>query len=418
MTMTSDPPAPAPAPKAERWTAQWKELYAEVITTGLCTGCAGCVVTCPHDVIGYEHEEGKYLPFHLEEELGLDNCIHGEKGCTTCTRACPRFRAWEPAADLHLFGRVREPDEMAGIWRQLLLTRAVDTDQQRVGQDGGFVSAMLIWLLEHDYIEAALVSGVEPDDAWKAKPVLARSKEEVLATAGSRYTYCANPLALRDAKEAGLSRLALVGMGCQTSSPPVMWDRKAGKVSRPFLFNIGLLCSKTFDDAIFPELFEAKYGLKKADMVKMNIKGVFQIWMKDGSYHEIDLKECHAWTRQGCKSCPDFAAEHSDIATGGIGEDNDWTLTIVRTELGEEVISRMIADGVIISRPAQEDEKAMKLLRLLSIVSRRRWPEFADAAPKIGVPPPKKKAPAPDEAAAPDAAPPDAAAATTAAPAP
>ena len=37
----------------------------------------------------------------------------------------------------------------------------------------------------------------------------------------------------------------------------------------------------------------------------------------------------------------------------------------------------------------------MKLLRLLSIVSRRRWPEEADAAPKIGVPPPKKKEPAP-----------------------
>ena len=72
MTMTADSPA-----KAARWTAQWKELYEEVIETGLCTGCAGCVVTCPHDVIGYEHEEGKYIPFHLEEELGLDNCIHG-----------------------------------------------------------------------------------------------------------------------------------------------------------------------------------------------------------------------------------------------------------------------------------------------------------------------------------------------------
>ena len=59
-----------------------------------------------------------------------------------------------------------------------------------------------------------------------------------------------------------------------------MWDRKAGKVSKPFLFNIGLLCSKTFDDAIFPELFEAKYGLQKSEMVKMNIKGVFQIWMQ------------------------------------------------------------------------------------------------------------------------------------------
>jgi ferredoxin len=113
--MTITEPA---APATERWTAQWKELYDEVITTGLCTGCAGCVVTCPHDVIGYEHEEGKYIPFHLEEELGLTNCAHGfgeSGGCTTCTRACPRFRAWEPAADMHLFGRVREPDEMGGI---------------------------------------------------------------------------------------------------------------------------------------------------------------------------------------------------------------------------------------------------------------------------------------------------------------
>jgi coenzyme F420 hydrogenase subunit beta len=394
MTMTADTPA-----KATRWTAQWKELYEEVIETGLCTGCAGCVVTCPHDVIGYEHEEGKYKPFHIEEELGLDNCIHGEKGCTTCTRACPRFRKWEESADMHLFGRTREPDEMSGIWRQLLLTRAVDTEEHTKGQDGGFVSAMLIWLLKNDYIDGALVSGVEEDDKWKAKPAVVTNREEVLATAGSRYTYCANPLALPEAKEKGLSRLALVGMGCQTSSPPVMWDRKAGKVSKPFLFNIGLLCSKTFDDAIFPELFEAKYGLKKEDMVKMNIKGAFQIWMKDGSFHEIDLKECHGWTRTGCKSCPDFAAEHSDIATGGIGKDNDWTLTIVRTALGEEVINRMIADNVIIARPPQEDEVAMKLLRTLSIVSRRRWPDWAETSVKVGTPAVKKKAePAADAA--------------------
>jgi coenzyme F420 hydrogenase subunit beta len=394
MTMTADTPAKAP-----RWTAQWKELYEEVITTGLCTGCAGCVVTCPHDVIGYEHEEGKYIPFHIEEELGLDNCIHGEKGCTTCTRACPRFRKWEESADMHLFGRTREPDEMSGIWRQLLLTRAVDTEEHTKGQDGGFVSAMLIWLLKNDYIDGALVSGVEEDDKWKAKPAVVTNREEVLATAGSRYTYCANPLALPEAKEKGLSRLALVGMGCQTSSPPVMWDRKAGKVSKPFLFNIGLLCSKTFDDAIFSELFEAKYGLKKEDMVKMNIKGAFQIWMKDGSFHEIDLKECHGWTRTGCKNCPDFAAEHSDIATGGIGKDNDWTLTIVRTALGEEVINRMIADNVIVARPAQEDEVAMKLLRTLSIVSRRRWPDWAETSVKVGTPAVKKKAePAADAA--------------------
>jgi coenzyme F420 hydrogenase subunit beta len=74
----------------------------------------------------------------------------------------------------------------------------------------------------------------------------------------------------------------------------------------------------------------------------MNIKGVFQIWTHDGGYHEVPLKECHAWTREGCTHCPDFAAEHADISTGGIGKFNDWTLTIVRTDLGREII-RMIA---------------------------------------------------------------------------
>lgn len=386
--MTENPPA-----KAERWTHQWKELYTEVITSGLCTGCAGCVVACPHDVIGYDHEPGKYRPFHLEEELGLDNCIHGEKGCTSCTRACPRFRAWEPEANEHLFGRDRADNEMYGIAKDLLLCRASDDFVHQSGQDGGFVSALLIWAMQEGYIDCALTSFLEGDgSSWKAIPGLARNREEIIASAGSRYTYSANTLALDQALEEGFSKLALVGMSCQSSVPPVMWHRKIGKIGKPFIFNIGLLCSKTFDDSIFPELFEAKYGLKKEDMVKMNIKGAFQIWMKDGSFHEIDLKECHGWTREGCKHCPDFAAEHADISTGGIGEDNDWTLVIVRTDLGREIVSRMIASGAIISRPADSDEKAMKLLRTLSVVSRRRWPAHGHTTVSVGVPPPKKKA--------------------------
>ncbi|MCS5678004.1 MAG: oxidoreductase, partial [Acidimicrobiales bacterium] len=131
----------------KKWSFQWKELYDEVITSGLCTGCAGCVIACPHDVIGYEHEPGKYRPFHLEEELGLDDCGHGQKGCTSCTRACPRFRDWETEADQHLFARERQPDEMSGVYKDILLTRASDDAVHAVGQDGGLVSAILIWCL-------------------------------------------------------------------------------------------------------------------------------------------------------------------------------------------------------------------------------------------------------------------------------
>jgi coenzyme F420 hydrogenase subunit beta len=373
----------APAARPARWTAQWKELYSEVIESGLCTGCAGCVISCPHDVIGYTHEPGAYKPFHLEDELGLDNCVHGEKGCTSCTRACPRFRAWEPQADEHLFGRVRQPDEDSGIYQDILLVRASDDYVHQLGQDGGLVSALLIWAREHDYIDGALVSFLEGDgSSWKAKPGVAVTREEILAGAGSRYTYSANTLAIAEAQERGLSRLALVGMSCQSSVPPMLWTRKAGKVGKPFLFNIGLLCSKTFDDSIFDELFLTKYGLDRAEIVKMNIKGVFQIWMRDGAYHEIPLKECHAWTREGCTHCPDFAAEHADISTGGIGKDNDWTLTIVRTDLGREIISRMVADGSITVRPGDEDPGAIALLHKLAAKSRERWPAFAVDDPR------------------------------------
>ncbi len=387
MSATQTPPA------RERWRAQWAELFSEVVTSGLCTGCAGCVVSCPHDVLGYDDQNGVYRPFHLEEELGPADCGHGQRGCTSCTRACPRFRNWEPEIDTYMFGRERDETEMSGVSKDIFLARATDPQIHQTGQDGGLVSAILLWCLANDRIDAALVSMLEGDGStWKAVPGLARTREEVLAAAGSRYTYSANTLAYARAIESGHERLALVGMSCQASVPGVMRARKAGKPGRRLALSIGLLCSKTFDDAIFDELLEARYGLVRRDIVKMNIKGVLQIWMRDGSYHEVPLKECHEWTREGCKSCPDFAAEHADISTGGIGAFNDWTLTIVRTDAGREIIDGMIADGAIETRPGDDDPGAIALLRKLSTVSRRRWPEQAVAAPRLGVPPPKAKA--------------------------
>ena len=370
----------------------WAHLFKEVVTSGLCTGCAGCVVACPHDVLKYDDTGGRYRPYHVEEDGGLEDCTHGVKGCTLCTRACPRFRTWETEVDTYLFGRERDTEEVAGICKDVVLARATDPEVHQLGQDGGLVSAILIWALENGFIDAALVSYLEGDGtSWKAIPGVARTRQEILAGAGSRYTYSANPMAYGEAIAGGAERLGLVGMSCQSSLPPVMLARKAGKVARRFALNIGLLCSKTFDDSIFPELFEAKYGLRKQDMVKMNIKGVFQIWMRDGSYHEVPLKECHSWTREGCKACPDFAAEHADISTGGIGAFNDWTLTVVRTDRGREVMDGMVSSKTVEVRPGDDDPGAIELMRKLSRVSRRRWPETAVPEPRRMPPLPPKQ---------------------------
>ena len=361
---------------------QWRELFSEVVTSGLCTGCAACVVACPHPVLDYETANGVYKPFHLDIDGGPEDCTHGQKGCTMCTRACPRFRNWESEIDTHRFARERTDDEVYGIG-DVLLARASDATLVEAGQDGGFVSALLIYALENDVIDAALVSGLEGDGStWRAEPRVVRTREEVIATAGSRYTYSANLLAYPEAAEGGAERIALVGMGCLASAPGAMQTRKAGKIARRLSLTIGLLCSKTFDDAIFEGLFEAKYDIKRADIKKMNIKGVFQIWTTDGAFHEVPLKEAHAFTREGCTRCPDFAAEHADISTGGIGAFGDWTLVIVRTDQGRQLMDAMKSANLIETRPGDDDPGAVALLHKLAQLSRKRWPADANPGPR------------------------------------
>src|SRR3954464_4349520 len=54
--------AAAAPEKKERWTASWKHLYSEVGASGLSPGCAGCVIACPPDVLGYDDTNGVYKP--------------------------------------------------------------------------------------------------------------------------------------------------------------------------------------------------------------------------------------------------------------------------------------------------------------------------------------------------------------------
>ena len=171
------------------------------------------------------------------------------------------------------------------------------------------------------------------------------------------------------------------GMGCQASAPPVMQARKAGKIARRFTLSIGLLCSKTFDDAIFPELFEAQVrpgpGRHRQDEHQGRLPGL-------DARRQLPRDPAEGGARldpRGLHSCPDFAAEHADISTGGIGAFGDWTLTLLRTEKGEELFDDMEAAGVIETRPIEDDPGAVTLLNKLSRVSRKRWPATAVPMP-------------------------------------
>jgi coenzyme F420 hydrogenase subunit beta len=353
---------------------QWHELYHEVVETNLCTGCAACVMACPRDVLEYDHAE-TYHPFNVELSTAADDCSHGQRGCDICTRACPRFRDWEVESDLALFERPRQAGEVHGIDRGVYLVRAADPEVLERGQDGGLVSALLIWGLETGRIEGALTSRLSGTRLWDCEPFLATTRDQVLEAGGSRYTYAANPLAMKEAERRGLKRLALVGMSCQASINGTLAARRVNKYARRIELVIGLLCSKSFEYEGMREIITEEYGIPLADVAKVNIKGKFQVWRRStGEEVDIPLKKMQDVTREGCKLCPDFAAEHADISTGGLGQTDGWTLTVVRTQRGQEWLEGALAAGLVTVRPGEEDPAAMALMAKLAVRSRQRWP--------------------------------------------
>jgi coenzyme F420 hydrogenase subunit beta len=332
-----------------------------------------------------------YQPFNVEASTRADDCVYGQKGCDICTRACPRFRDWETASDVALFGRERATDEPAGIASEVLLVRATDSEVFTAGQDGGLVSALLIWGLETGRIDGALVSDFSDERTLDAVPAVVTDRAGVLRTAGSRYTYSANPLAMRDAEAQGLKSLALVGMSCQASINGTVNARRLNKYAKRIALTIGLLCSKTFTyDGMYEGMLADEYGIPLDTVNKVNIKGKFIVWHGDENTRvDIPLKDTHKHTRPGCTTCPDFAAQHADISTGGLGQGDGWTLTLVRTQRGLEWLQGLRDAGLVEVRSGAEDPAAVNLMNKLALASRKRWPAgrlgLTDGAARPGV---------------------------------
>jgi coenzyme F420 hydrogenase subunit beta len=371
----------------------FKEMMNEVVEYGSCCECGSCVLVCPHNVIDYINGKPKQV---AKASAAFDFCGISEGiGCDVCAQVCPRLGEREH----HLGGRVfGELDElyrgMFGTYRRVVAARLVDPALHARCEDGGVVTGLLAWLRQHGEIDGAIVSTVDPGAPCVPVPKAVTTVEEILASASSWYTYCANNLALEQAEKLGLTRVAFVGVPCQIT--PV---RKMQTVDTAFLDNgrkkekhierqtkflrgfgervaltIGLLCSEVFTfDGLMRDVIEGQLGIELADIAKFNVKGKVLIDTRDGRRIEIPLKQAQEYARPECHHCGDFSAELADISCGGVGA-MDWTIVVLRTARGEALFDRAADEGIFEVRPMNEFETSMKVLLRLARKQRQRVP--------------------------------------------
>lgn len=351
------------------------DLKADVIDKGTCTGCGSCVAVCPTQVIKFIDDIPtlQEVPGEIPEgEPPVGKCIE----CKLCYFVCPVTESLEPRMQ-ELFGT----EDVCGTYLNLYKAKTEVPEIAEVAQDGGIVSTILAFAFQKGLIDGAIVSEVSEENPWVPKPKIITSYEELMKSAGTRYSLSPNIISLaqyREVVEELLAkhpvgedwlRLAFVGTPCQALGIRKMHNALEGADIRPanlVVLNIGLFCMENFDAKKLHQLIFEKTGVTVDQIRKMDIKkGALHIFPKNGGDTKtIPLEETTEAVRSGCHSCEDLTAWYADISVGSIGTPGGWSTVFVRTQKGKDIFGGAVRANMI--KKESLTEKGESLLRRLT----------------------------------------------------
>ena len=341
----------------QKLTADFASLKAQVIDTGLCTRCGGCVGVCPDDALEFDDVLGDCLPQQKTE------C----SDCGLCHTACSGGEVIFPELNQQVFGR--QPENMLlGQFENLFVGHATEGAVRSRGASGGVVTAVLCHLLAKGEVDGAVVLGMAEGEPWKAEVRIARTPEEVQAAAQSKYSLSPVNTILRELEKLE-GHFAYVGLPCQVHSLRKL--QAAGHpAAQKITHVIGSYCGTILQfDAV--RSFLRNNGVHDIEQVADlqyragEWPGQMQVTLKSGEV--IALKKFYAnylipfFMVDRCKLCTDLANEFADIACGdawapvyeerGLG----WSLVMGRTEKGGALLEEMAAEGALTLNPLEEE---------------------------------------------------------------
>lgn len=271
-------------------------------------------------------------------------------------------------------------DSVLGPHQEIITAKAADNKVLSKAQDGGIVSAILIYALEENIIDGTIVAG-PGDEPWKPEPLVATTKKEILKGAGTKYTMCPNLSVIKEATcEYGLEKIGTVGTPCQVMGLRKMQTYPLGvrNVVDKIALSIGIYCMENFPYESLKTFINDKVGVTPSQVTKMNItKGKLFI-THTGGEGKIPLKETHGYEQAGCNYCMDYVAELSDLSCGSVGAKPGWSTIIKRTDKGASLIDKAIKEGVLETTETNEGKFGLEMLRKLSTNKKKKHQKRID----------------------------------------
>lgn len=232
----------------------------KVINADLCTGCGTCTSLCPKKAIimNLDNQKGIFLP-KIDEKLCDD--------CGICYKVCPGHEVDFNSLNMEIFGKTPE-DHFIGNYDNCYVGYSLDEKIRFNASSGGLVTQFLIFILENNIIDGALVTRMSEKDPLNPETFIARTKEEIIEASKSKYCPVSANITLRKIIDAPENeKFAVVGLPCH-----IHGIRKAEqinkKLNKKIIIHLGLICNHT------PSFHATKFMLHNFGIQKKNIKKI------------------------------------------------------------------------------------------------------------------------------------------------